>query len=212
MADQLAFSIDNARLMAQSEAALASSRRAFGELTSEAWRELLRTRGEWGYLYTEGTISSVEGAWPAEMTQSLQTEQVVRPLAGMVGDGGRAGTTLSIPLRVRDQVVGVLGFRKQDAAQGWTDQEIEVLELLIEQLGDALVGAQLYEVAQENAMREQLVGDLATRMRQTLDVESVLRTAVQEVRATLDLPEVVVHLRTRSGDQLGGRLTREETR
>jgi GAF domain-containing protein len=74
-----------------------------------------------------------------------------------------------------------------------------VLELLVEQLGDALVGAQLYEAAQDNAAREQLVGELATRMRQTLDVESVLRTAVQEVREALDLPEVVVRLRPASG-------------
>jgi hypothetical protein len=33
-------------------------------------------------------------------------------------------------------------------------------------------------------------------MRQTLDVESVLRTAVQEVRQALDLSQVVVQLRT----------------
>jgi GAF domain-containing protein len=107
---------------------------------------------------------------------------------------------LAVPLRVRQQIVGVLSFRRRDESHKWTDREIEILELLVGQLGDALVGAQLYESAQQSATREQLVGDLASRMRQTLDVESVLRTAVQEVRSALDLPEVVV--------RLGGRIAK----
>jgi GAF domain-containing protein len=105
---------------------------------------------------------------------------------------------------VRDQVVGVLSFRKRGVDRDWVLREVEVLELLAEQLGDALVGAQLYEAAQDNAAREQLVGELATRMRQTLDVESVLRTAVQEVRQALDLPEVVVRLRPAPADRKEG--------
>jgi GAF domain-containing protein len=90
----------------------------------------------------------------------------------------------------------VLGFRKAEETPSWTRRETQVLELLVAQLGDALVGAQLYEAAQSDAAGQQVAGELSSRMRQTLDVEAVLRTAVSEVREALGLSEVVVRLRT----------------
>jgi GAF domain-containing protein/HAMP domain-containing protein len=200
MADQVALAIENARLISESAQALEEARRASGERMGEMWAELLRTRPDWGYRYAGGQVSPVEGDWSAEMAEVVRTGRTVYPsIEQPTGDGGPQSAELSIPLRVRDQIVGVLGFRRRGVDQEWMPREVEVLELLVEQLGDALVSAQLYEAAQDNAAREQLVGELATRMRQTLDVESVLRTAVQEVRQALDLPEVVVRLRPASG-------------
>jgi GAF domain-containing protein len=130
------------------------------------------------------------------MAEAVKTEQTV-PAGEMGGaaDGNSGRRMLAIPLKVRGQTVGALGFRKPAQESTWSEQEVEVLELLVQQLGDTLVGAQLYAAAQDNAAREQLVGELASRMRQTLDVESVLRTTVEEVRQVLDLPEVSVRLR-----------------
>jgi GAF domain-containing protein len=200
MADQVALAIDNARLLTESTTALEEARRASGERMGEAWADLLRTRPDWGYRYVGGRVMAVGGAWPAEMAEAARADRTLSSSDIQVGgDGGTQSAVLAVPLRVREQVVGVLGFRKRGSDQGWTSREAEVLEALVEQMGDALVAAQLYEAAQDNAAREQLVGELATRMRQTLDVESVLRTAVQEVRQALDLSEVVVRLRSGSG-------------
>lgn len=104
------------------------------------------------------------------------------------------GGILAIPVKVRDQVVGVLGFRKAEETATWTQRETRVLELVVAELGDALMAAQLYEDAQSTAVRQQIVGELSSRMRQTLDVEAVLRTAAAEVRQALGLSEVVVRL------------------
>jgi GAF domain-containing protein len=196
MADQVALAIDNARLLRESTRALEDVRRTSGQLTAEAWSDLLRTRPDWGYRYVGGRVLAAEDDWAPEMTRALQTEQTVASVSS--GEATDGTTMLSVPLRVRSQTVGALGFRRS-GARGWTRREIEVLELLADQLGEALVGAQLYETAQDSAAREQLVGELATRMRQTLDVESVLRTAAQEVRQALDLPEVIVRLRSSPG-------------
>ncbi len=58
----------------------------------------------------------------------------------------------------------------------------------------ALESARLYQDAQRRAARERLVSDVTTRMRETLDVDTVLQTAVREMRQVLGLHDVTVRL------------------
>jgi len=171
-----------------------------GTSTERAWKELLRTRVDWGYRYADGQIERTGRDWPAELREALTMGEpmIPHPTAQAGLDVQQTGT-LAMPLRVRNQVVGVLGFRKAEETTSWTNREMQLLELLVAQLGDALVGAQLYDAAQSDAARQQVVGELASRMRQTLDVEAVLRTAVSEVREALGLSDVIVRLRTPAG-------------
>jgi len=67
---------------------------------------------------------------------------------------------------------------------------------MIDQLGVALDSARLFEETQERAERERLVGDLTSRMRASLDIDTVLQTAAQEIRRALNLEEVEVRLGT----------------
>jgi GAF domain-containing protein/HAMP domain-containing protein len=193
MADQVAVALDNAHLFAESQEALETSRRAYGEMSHSAWTDLLRARPDWGYRYAHQTVARAEGDWQPEMLHAEQSGQIVQ------GDGDKR-STLAIPLKVRDEVVGVLSFRK-DAPRGtqaapaeWTSEETAVLEAFAAQLEQALESAQLFQATQRRAARDRLLGEIATRMRETLDIETVLRTTVHQVRQALDLPEVVIRL------------------
>jgi GAF domain-containing protein/HAMP domain-containing protein len=195
-ADQLACALENLHL-AQEVQEVQAGLNGAGTSTERAWKELLRTRADWGYRYADGQVERTDRDWPAEMREALATGHSVIPrLVAQAGPNPEHIGTLAMPLKVRDQVVGVLGFRKAGETPSWTRRETQVLELLVAQLGDALVGAQLYEAAQSDAAGQQVAGELSSRMRQTLDVEAVLRTAVAEVREALGLSEVVVRLRT----------------
>ena len=48
--------------------------------------------------------------------------------------------------------------------------------------------------AQQRAERERVVGQITTRMRETLDLETILKTAVKEMRQSLELSEAEVRL------------------
>ena len=69
-----------------------------------------------------------------------------------------------------------------------------MLETMTDQLGVALESARLYQDAQRRAARERLVSDVTTRMRETLDVDTVLQTAVREIRQVLGLHDVTIRL------------------
>jgi GAF domain-containing protein len=199
MVDQVAVALDNARLFVDSQRALETARRAYGELTRQAWNELLQTRTDWGYSYAEQGVAPVQGDWQPELHQALQAGQPVLSSQGRVeeGDGTACQATepaLAIPLRVRDDVIGVLGFYKDSPDEEWTDQEASLLQRMADRLGAALESAQLFEETQRRAARDRLLGEVTARIRETLDVETVLKAAAREARQALGLPEVVVRL------------------
>jgi GAF domain-containing protein len=175
LADQVAIAISNAQLFEQVQESLDAERRAYGELSRQAWAELLRRRGERVYRGQGGIVSVSEGEDETPAAKDLPT--------------------INVPVRVRDQVVATIKARKPETTSEWSSEESQIVDVLAEQLGVALESARLYQDTQQRAIQDRLIGEITTRMRETLDMDTVLKTAAQEVRQALELPEVVVRLR-----------------
>jgi hypothetical protein len=69
-----------------------------------------------------------------------------------------------------------------------------LVEAVSRQLALALENARLLEDTQRRAAREQLIGDITARMRETLDMETVLKTAIREIGDALGLARVEVRM------------------
>jgi GAF domain-containing protein len=187
MADQVAVALDNARLFAESQAALEAARHAYGELSRQAWVELLRGRADWGYRYTRRSIAPAEGDWRPEMLQAANMGQIVQV-------NGTKEPALAIPLKVRDQVVGALRFRKGTTGETWTAEEMALLETLVDQLGMALESARLYRDTQRRAARERLINEITARIRSSVSMEAVLNSAVREISQVMDASFAAIDL------------------
>ena len=206
MADQVSVALDNARLFAESQQALEATRRAYGQLSSQAWTDLLRSRTDWGYGYAQRGVLPVEGSWPPEMIEALRTGQaIVRQPAGIQTprQGIPAGPpvyteepALALPLKVRQGVVGAVGFYRDSGDGAWATEEMELLRRLVDQLGMALESAQLYQETQRRAAREQTIRQITERMRQSVDVEAILQSTVVELAKALGVPRAYVRLGT----------------
>lgn len=195
MADQVAVALDNARLFAETQEALEAERRAYGELSRQAWSELLRARTDWGYDYGHHSLVPARSDWSPEMQEAERTGQIVQ---GKVSSdrNGREELTLAMPLRVREQVVGVMSFHKDGAEGNWSDDEIRMLEALLEELGQALESARLYEDTQRRAARERMTREITDKMRRAASVESIVQTAVDELYEALGTTRAFVQLKT----------------
>ncbi|RPI54050.1 MAG: GAF domain-containing protein [Chloroflexi bacterium] len=187
LADQIAVAVSNARLFRQVRESLEAERRAYAQLSRDAWQQLVQARPGLGQRYDPENVLPDPNCWPAEMREAAVEARVV-------ARSGEDGHALSIPVRVREQVVGVLDAHKEVSAGGWSDEELAMLQTLVDQLGVALESARLYQDTQRLAARERLIGEVTGRIRQTLDVDTVLRAAAQEMRQVLDLAEVELRI------------------
>jgi GAF domain-containing protein/HAMP domain-containing protein len=195
MTDQVAIALENARLFAESQAALEAAGRAYGELSREAWISLLQARPDMGYRSDEHGVITLEETWRPEMARALQEKKVIR------GDGAgeEEKIPLAVPIRVRGEVIGVLDTHKPAEEGGWTDEEIALLEELTDQLGEALEGARLYRDTQRRAAREQLISHVVNRIRSAVDMETLMQTTIREVANILGVSSAFVQLGIESG-------------
>jgi GAF domain-containing protein/HAMP domain-containing protein len=186
LADQVAVALSNARLFQQVQESLEAERRAYGELGREAWQRLLRARPDLGCLRDDRGILPVRGQWSPESMVALQT--------GTTVPGSDGAASLTIPIEVHGKIIGVIEAHQSADAESWTAEQTLLLEMLADQLGVALDSARLYQDTQRRAAEDRLVGEITARLRETLDVDTVLQTAVREMSKTLDIPRVEVRL------------------
>jgi GAF domain-containing protein len=184
LADQVATAINNARLFRQVEESAETERRAYGELGGQAWAHLLRAQSGLGFVSDRQTTAPAGEMWRPEMQAALASGQVAQ------GDAA----TVAIPIKVRDRVIGVIDGRKRDGSGQWTTEELALMQTLAEQSAVALESARLYQDTQRRAAQDRLIGEVTARVRESLDMETVLKTAAQEMRQALNLDDLIIRL------------------
>ncbi len=192
LADQVAVAINNAQLFRQAEDSLEAERRAYGEYSRQAWAGMVRARPDLGYRYREGKVEPVgrdPGQVPAQRTGTGGRDHL-----GEASSSPADLPAFSLPVTYRGQAFGTIVAHKPAGSGEWTPEETALLETLGEQLSIALDSARLYQDTQRRAAQERLVGDVTAQMRQTLDVDAVLRTAAQEMRQALGLSQMTIRL------------------
>jgi GAF domain-containing protein len=191
MADQVAVALHNAYLFEDRQQVLTAIQRAYGQISREAWQEILRSQANMGFRSDGQGLAPVRDVWLPEMEQAVQTGQTVRH-NGSNGDR----QPLAIPITVRGQVIGVLDTYKPQATGQWAEEEVLLLEAIADQMGEALESARLYQETQRRASHEEAIRQITERMRSNVDVESLLQNTVAELAKALGAPRAYVRLGT----------------
>jgi GAF domain-containing protein len=76
----------------------------------------------------------------------------------------------------------------------YREDDLQLFDQLSLQISAAIEMANSFEQTTRRAEREKRTGEITGRIRETLDIDVILRTAAQEVRQLLDVPEVIVQL------------------
>jgi GAF domain-containing protein len=99
---------------------------------------------------------------------------------------------LTVPIKLREQVIGTLNIRPNTSGRVWRADEINIVEAITERLGLALDNARLFEETTRRAEREHLVSDITTKIRSTTDPQEMVRTAVEELKRALGVTRVEI--------------------
>jgi GAF domain-containing protein len=170
MADQIAIAIENARLLTESQLVISQLETISNENTRQNWRTELTA-------YNPVFHYSVAGVRPLGKNALAKGENV-----------------LDIPIMLRGQKIGMISLQRKAEFHKWTVQEKTVASKVAAQAALALENIRLVERTRQRANREQAIANVTARIRETLDLDTVLRTTAREVQKALNLQEAEVRL------------------
>jgi GAF domain-containing protein len=192
LADGLAVFIENTRLITQSRYTLERLQNYQEEEVVSGWRQALRRRHrDITYVYDrvqmlEETPDALD--LPGEMADLEGIEVVQRD------DGAHV---LMAPVRIRQRALGVMLFESQ---QPWSDDARRLAADVTEQLGLALENARLLEETRFRATQERARSEIVGRVRASVQVDAILRSAAQELGQALQVERTRLQLVTPERD------------
>jgi GAF domain-containing protein len=102
--------------------------------------------------------------------------------------------TITVPLRSGDQLLGSLVFHREVEEGDWNSEEENLLEEIARQVAPTLEKARLMEEVQQRALQESLIGKISARTQSSLDMDTVIKTAVQEIALALPASRVQIRM------------------
>jgi GAF domain-containing protein/HAMP domain-containing protein len=189
LADQVAIAIENARLFGQTQQAREEAEALYNQFLRTEWKTFSQQETTIGYSQTmTGGKSIVKPIDSEEIREALQKGQVV-VFEGKTID---AQPSISIPVQLRGQTIGVLNIKAPTKNRKWNQEEINLVQAVSDRLALALDNARLLQESQRRALKEAKIGEVTAKIGASINMRNVLQTAVEELGRALPGSEVVI--------------------
>lgn len=103
------------------------------------------------------------------------------------------GLSLQIPIEVHGEPIGAITI-EDERRRELSDDERSLIQGVVQQMALALENQRLADIAQRTAQREKQIAQAADKIHRAGDMESILRTAVEEVSRIVGVEEVGIQL------------------
>ena len=137
---------------------------------------------------------------PLDRSSRRDHPRAVVQTGSLVLEKGTASSTVSVPIKLRGQTIGVLDVRSRSGPRDWTREELTLLEAAAERAALALENARLLESAQRRAARERSISEISARIGSASDFNSILRATVEEMGRRIGAAEIVFELEPGNGE------------
>lgn len=195
LANQVAVAIRNARLFNEVETALAEARAAQERYLEQAWQKakIAPRHGQYHHTHpdapalaepalAEAKLQALAQSQPTIVTLTPQVGQAAPhpPLEGR-GDQADPQEALVAPITLRDKPIGSLQLHPLSPDQIWTGDDLAIVAAVVDQLAQSAESLRLFEETRGRASREQLIREIADRLRAAPDLERLMAIAAEEL-------------------------------
>jgi len=180
LADQVSLAIENARLFDETRTALTEAEAISRQFTREAWARVPVEHKLLGYRY------NLAGAAPlSELVDLAQWSK------GKKSDGLTETSQIVVPIELRGETIGTLVVQSP-SSEALNQEQIDLIKAVAERVALSAENARLFEETTRRAERERLVSDITSKIRSVNDPQSMIQTAVEELRKALGASHVEV--------------------
>lgn len=212
--------IENRRLFEQVQAALEEAEAAHRLYVHKQWTEFVPARAAPFYECTRPGVTPLGDPTSSQnssetLASSVEADQVVLSrvieqamtqrevvVQSTMGDEATQAALVA-PIMLRGEVIGALGMHEIEGGRRWTDDEITLIRDVADQIALAIENARLLADTRRRAEREQIITDISARVRSSMNLETILQTAVRELGAALGTDRAFIRLGADTADRSG---------
>lgn len=193
LANQIAIAIHNTQLFEEVNTALDETQAAQERYLEHAWQKTRITTESSQYLYKESTTIAVDEAQRQMFDQARQEALLANhPRVVSLGDGSDQ-TVLVAPIQLGGKHIGDFQLHAS-GLEAWTEDDLVVIEQLLDQLAQSAENLRLFEETREQASFDQVVGEITQKLRQAPNLETLAKTAAEELGRVLETSHSLVKL------------------
>jgi transcriptional regulator with GAF, ATPase, and Fis domain len=104
--------------------------------------------------------------------------------------------TLAVPVKFRDQIIGVIHIEAAEGNRKWTEDEITLVESISDRAAFALENARLFEETSRRAEQEETITRITSQIGSSTDFNRILQTTIEELGRTLGASRTFIQLDT----------------
>lgn len=201
VADQVALAIQNTQHFSELQTVVAELEALRRRYSTDEWTRFLAKRSDFQVDYAAPGAEASDDGFLRQARQLAR--EANRPVArdnSSVDSRGASDATegaLVVPLRLRGQPIGTIALHETRRRPTWTAEDVALTETVAQEVAQTVESFLLMAESRRRLARERLVGDVVAQMRESLDVESVLKTGALGIREAMGLPAVTVRLTDR---------------
>jgi len=197
LADQIAIAIENARLFGQTQYAREEAEGLYNQVIRQEWSAFSQQESRIGYRQTPTGGKSLTKTVDAEdIRQAIENGRVVV----MDGKGNKTQASITIPVKLRGYTIGVLNVKAPTRNRKWNQDEINLVQAVSDRLALALDNVRLLQESQRRAAKEAKIGEVSAKISASMNMRSVLQTAVEELGRALPGSEVIIQFESNQND------------
>lgn len=145
-----------------------------------------------GYsFHNDGSIAA--SSKPPEnpyLEKAIATGETVAVTKSEKGDK----SMLAVPVRFRDQVIGIIHIESGESNRFWTEDEIMLVQAISDRAALALENASLLEDATRRAEQEETISRITTQIGSSTDFERIMQTTIQELGLALGVSRSFIQI------------------
>ncbi|MGC9521070.1 MAG: GAF domain-containing protein [Anaerolineae bacterium] len=183
LADGIAVAIENARLLEQTRVTMDRLRRYQDTDAVEVWRQALARRDmKLAYAYELGETEPSPSGDVAIEEELDSVEQISSPDRVTRMETADGQHLILAPIHVAGQRLGLLRFQRSEP---WSDESVQLVEAVVDQLDLALENARLIEETRLRASQEAARSEIVSHVRALTSTDAILRSAAEELGRAL---------------------------
>ena len=188
LADYVSIAIQNVRRFQETQKTITESDTLYRTYLRQEWKSFTNQGRNLGYIY------NISGSKPIiKRLEYAKVEPAIHSGHPTISQE-KAQSRLSVPIKLRGQVIGVLNIQS-GSGHSWEDDEIDIATAVADRVGLAVENARLLEDSQSRAARERTIGEITSKIGASINIRNVLQTAVEELGHILPGSDVIIQLK-----------------